>query len=220
MSTAPHLDTYLDLKGLEAIRERVAGKLGAKAAAEMAVRELTLTVAPEHVVEVLTFLRDDKSTRFTQLMDLCGVDYLGQKPDAQRFAVVYHLLSLEKNQRIRVKTYVAEGKTVPTVTGVFPAAGWYEREAYDMYGVVFEGNLDLRRLLTDYDFEGFPLRKDFPLEGHVEAYYDAAQGRVAYKPVDLPQEFRHFDKVSEWQGATGNAALAEEDKPFNPEEFR
>lgn len=220
MTTTPHLDTFLNLEALQTMQQYITSKMGDKVTAQLAVRELTLTTARENITQVLSFLRDEKQLRFTQLMDLCGVDYLGQKPASERFAVVYHLLSLEHNQRIRVKVYVAEGETVPTATSLFPAAGWYEREAYDMYGVVFEGNPDLRRILTDYDFEGFPLRKDFPLEGHVEAYYDSEQGRVAYKPVDLPQEFRHFDRVSGWKGATSNAALAEQDKPFNPDEFK
>lgn len=220
MSTQPHIDTHLNLEGLKAIEGHIVAKLDSKVSASMAVRELTLVTTPAEVIEVLKFLRDDRQTRFTQLMDICGVDYLTLRPETERFAVVYHLLSLEHNQRVRVKVFVADGQTLPTATQVYPSAGWYEREAYDMLGIVFEGHADLRRILTDYDFVGFPLRKDFPLEGHLEVYFDAAQGRVAYKPVDLPQEYRHFDRVSEWQGVTGNAGLAEQDKPFNPDEFK
>ncbi|PZP39652.1 MAG: NADH-quinone oxidoreductase subunit C [Pseudomonas fluorescens] len=196
-----------------------------KASAVLRVRELTLETAAEDVQALLTFLRDDKKLMFTQLIDLCGVDYLGyehaERPSHLRFAVVYHLLSMVHNQRIRVKVFLTESDlNVPTANGIFPAAGWYEREAYDMYGINFTGHPDLRRLLTDADFVGFPLRKDFPLEGHVEVYYDAKEKRVAYKPVDLPQELRHFDRVSEWKGMTGNAGLADADNTFNANEFK
>lgn len=219
MTTSPHIDTHLNLPGLHAVQEFVAKKFPS-ALTEVKVRELTVTVEPHHVPALLTFLRDDKRCTFTTLIDICGVDYLGVEPESRRFAVVYHLLSIEHNQRIRIKTYVADGQNVPTATSIFAAAGWYERETYDMVGIVFEGHPDLRRLLTDYGFVGFPLRKDFPLEGHVEVYYDAAEKRVAYKPVDLPQEFRHFDKVSEWEGMTGNAPLADADNTFNREDFK
>lgn len=221
MTTTPHIDTHLDLPGLKAMQEHVAKKLP-EALLELKVRELTITVEAENVPATLKLLRDDKKLQFTQLTDICGVDYLGAtQPHRARFAVVYHLLSMPHNQRIRVKAYLdATDPAVPTVTGLFAAAGWYERETYDMYGINFVGHPDLRRLLTDYDFVGHPLRKDFPLEGFVEVYYDAKEKRVAYKPVDLPQELRHFDRVSEWKGITGNTGLAETDNTFNSQEFK
>lgn len=224
MTTSPHMDAHLDLPGLQAIQAHITAKFP-QATATHAVRELTLQTAPENIPALIQFLHDDKKCQFTQLIDVCGVDYLGMeaavRPTQLRFAVVYHLLSLTHNQRIRVKTYLPEvDPAVPTVTGVHPSAGWYERETYDMYGITFTGHPDLRRLLTDYDFVGFPLRKDFPLEGHVEVYYDAKEKRVAYKPVDLPQELRHFDRVSEWQGMTGNAGLADADNTFSNKEFK
>jgi NADH-quinone oxidoreductase subunit C len=221
MTTAPHIDTHLDLPGLQALHKHLAAKFP-KAQATLAVRELTLTIQPAQLIALLTFLRDDPKCLFTQLIDVCGADYLGARElkNPTRFAVVYHLLSMAHNQRIRVKVLVEEGATIPTATGLFPAAGWYERETYDMYGIVFAGHPDLRRILTDYGFVGFPLRKDFPLEGHVEVYYDATEKRVAYKPVDLPQEFRHFDRISEWSGMTGNTGLADSDNTFTKEEFK
>lgn len=221
MTTAPHIDTHLDRKALQALARHVKKAFPKLESGINAVRELTLTVPAAQLPQALQFLRDDGACRFTQLMDVCGVDYLGHTPaQPRRFAVVYHLLSLSLNQRIRVKVWLDDGQTVPTATNLFAAAGWFEREAYDMYGIVFEGHPDLRRILTDYDFVGFPLRKDFPLQGHVEVYYDVSEQRVAYKPVDLPQNFRHFDRVSEWQGITGNTGLADTDNTFNNEEFK
>jgi NADH-quinone oxidoreductase subunit C len=213
------MDAHLDLAGLVELRDYIADKLKVPFLFEN--REVTLLVEAARLPEVLQELRDNPRCQFTQLMDICGVDYLGFQPaQPKRFAVVYHLLSLTHNQRIRVKVYLKDGETIPSCVPLFVGAGWYERETYDMYGIVFDGNPDLRRILTDYDFVGFPLRKDFPLEGHVEVYYDAQQKRVAYKPVDLPQEFRHFDRVSEWQGMTGNVQLADEDNEFRKEEFK
>ncbi len=221
MTTTPHIDTHLDLPGLKAMQDYLAKKLP-DAILEIAVRELTITVAADNVPFTIKLLRDDKKLLFTQLTDVCGVDYLGAKQlHPARFAVVYHLLSMPHNQRVRVKTYLdATNPAVPTITSLHAAAGWYERETYDMYGINFVGHPDLRRLLTDYDFVGHPLRKDFPLEGFVEVYYDAKEKRVAYKPVDLPQELRHFDRVSEWKGITGNTGLAETDNTFNSQEFK
>lgn len=224
MTTSPHIDTHLDLPGLQAMQAYIE-KSFKLATATLAVRELTLETTPENIPALIKFLHDDKKCQFTLLMDVCGVDYMGyqhsERPSRLRFAVVYHLLSLTHNQRIRVKTYTEENHPeVPTITHLHASAGWYEREAYDMYGITFTGHPDLRRLLTDYDFEGFPLRKDFPLEGHVEVYYDAKEKRVAYKPVDLPQELRHFDRVSEWQGMTGNTGLADADNTFSPKDFK
>ena len=159
--------------------------------------ELTLNVKREHIVSVLRFLRDDEMCRFSVLVDICGVDWPGRLP---RFDVVYHLLSLHKNQRVRVKLGVEEGEQVESVTDLYPAAGWFERETFDMYGIFFNGHPDLRRLLTDYGFEGFPLRKDFPLTGFVEVRYNEELKRVVYEPVKLTQEFRNFDFLSPWEG--------------------
>lgn len=160
--------------------------------------ELTLLARTDAVVRVLTFLRDDSNCQFRLLMDVCGVDY-PERP--QRFDVVYHLLSLKQDQRVRVKVRADESTPVPSVTGVFSSAGWFERETWDMYGVMFSGHPDLRRILTDYGFEGHPLRKDFPLTGFVEVRYDEEQKRVVYEPVTLTQEFRRFDFMSPWEGA-------------------
>jgi len=143
-------------------------------------------------------LRDDANCLFKVLVDLCGVDY----PDRdQRFEVVYNLLSLRHNQRVRVKISTDEATPAPTAIEVFSAAGWFEREAWDLYGIMFADNPDLRRILTDYGFEGHPLRKDFPLTGHVEVRYDEEQKRVVYEPVQLAQDFRSFDFMSPWEGA-------------------
>lgn len=159
--------------------------------------ELTLIGASEDIVALLTFLRDDPQCRFVSLVDICGADY----PERlRRFDVVYHLLSPTQNQRIRIKIATGEEETVPSVTGVFPGADWFEREAYDFYGILFTGHPDLRRILTDYGFEGHPLRKDFPLTGFVEVRYDDEAKRVIYEPVTLRQEFRDFDFLSPWEG--------------------
>ena len=161
------------------------------------VGEITLTVKREEIVNILKALRDTPKLEYQQLMEMAGVDY----PDrAERFEVVYHLLSLTMNRRIRVKISTDEATPVPTVTTLWPNAGWLEREVYDMYGVTFAGNSDLRRILTDYGFEGFPQRKDFPLTGHVELRYSEAEKRVVYEPVSLPQDFRSFDFLMPWEG--------------------
>jgi len=162
-----------------------------------AVGEISVGVKRESIVDVLRALRDTPSLEYQQLMEIAGVDY----PDrAERFAIVYHLLSLTRNRRIRVKVRTDEATPVPSVVSLWPNAGWLEREVYDMYGVTFAGNPDLRRILTDYGFEGFPQRKDFPLTGHVELRYSEAEKRVVYEPVDLPQDFRAFDFLMPWQG--------------------
>jgi NADH-quinone oxidoreductase subunit C len=178
--------------------EYIAGKLGA-AIVRWWVKhgELTLLAETQKIVPVLKMLRDDGRCRFEVLIDICGVDWPAR---ARRFDVVYHLLSPRMNQRIRVKVETDESTPVPSVVAVFPAANWYEREAYDMYGILFSGHPDLRRLLTDYGFQGYPLRKDFPLTGYVEVRYDDRQKRVVYEPVKLPQEFRLFDFESPWEG--------------------
>jgi NADH-quinone oxidoreductase subunit C len=161
--------------------------------------ELTITVAREAIVDVLTKLRDGPACKFEILIDICGVDYPARP---NRFDVVYHLLSPRLNQRIRVKLETNESDAVPSAIPVFPAANWFEREAYDMYGILFSGHPDLRRLLTDYGFQGHPLRKDFPLTGHVEVRYDDEAKRVVYEPVKLAQDFRSFDFESPWEAAS------------------
>jgi NADH-quinone oxidoreductase subunit C len=159
--------------------------------------QLTLAVKRDAVVPMLTHLRDDPGLRFELLIDIAGVDY----PDRpERFEIVYQLLSLKYNRRIRVKVSTDEASPVPSVTGVYKSAGWYEREAYDLFGVFFADHPDLRRILTDYGFEGHPMRKDFPLTGYVEVRYDEEQRRVVYEPVRLKQEFRSFDFLSPWEG--------------------
>jgi NADH-quinone oxidoreductase subunit C len=167
-----------------------------QSAAQIVRGELTLTAEASRIAEILTVLRDDPKCQFEILIDICGVDY-PQRP--QRFEVVYHLLSPRLNQRIRVKVSTDEATPVPSVLPVFPAANWYEREAYDMFGILFSGHPDLRRLLTDYGFQGYPLRKDFPLTGYVETRYNDEKKRVVYEPVKLTQEFRSFDFESPWE---------------------
>lgn len=196
-----------DWKTLVREQEQALRELGEHVAASLpteviewsvAKAELTVRVQAERIVKVLTFLRDDGNCQFTQLMDVCGVDWPARP---QRFDVVYHLLSLKLNQRIRVKVETDEETPVPSVTGVFSSAGWFEREVWDMYGVMFSGHPDLRRILSDYGFEGHAQRKDFPLTGYVEVRYDNEQKRVVYEPVQLSQEFRRFDFMSPWEGA-------------------
>jgi len=162
------------------------------------VGEITLVVRRDAVVEACRALRDTPGLEYQQLMEIAGVDY-PQRPE--RFELVYHLLSLTMNRRIRVKVSTDEANPVPSITGLWPVAGWLEREVFDMYGVGFSGNPDLRRILTDYGFEGYPQRKDFPLTGHVELRYSEAEKRVVYEPVSLPQDFRTFDFLMPWQGA-------------------
>ncbi len=161
-----------------------------------------LQVAAPDIAQVLTYLRDEPGLRFAQLVDLCAVDY-PERPS--RFEVVYHLLSVAHNRRVRVKVAVPEDTPVPSVVEVFPAAGWYEREVWDLFGIAFEGHPDLRRILTDYGFQGHPLRRDFPLSGKVEVRYDDGLKRVVYEPVHLPQAFREFDFESPWEGAPPTA---------------
>jgi len=185
----------------EALRELesyVAEKLGERVAAStVAYGDLTIEVAAGDIVDVLNFLRRDAQCQFINIIDICGVDYPAR---TKRFEVVYHLLSPRQNQRIRVKVATDEDTPVPSACGVFPGADWFEREAYDLYGILFSGHPDLRRLLTDYGFEGHPLRKDFPLTGFVEVRYDDEAKRVVYEPVELKQEFRNFDFLSPWEG--------------------
>ncbi|GEP00805.1 NADH-quinone oxidoreductase subunit C [Methylobacterium haplocladii] len=183
---------------LNALAERVTGALGpAVTSTKIAHGELTLTVQASDIVYALTYLRDDPACAFRCFIDICGADYPER---AKRFDVVYHLLSLRHNARIRLKVLTDEVTPVPSVISVFPAANWFERETYDLYGILFSGHPDLRRLLTDYGFEGHPLRKDFPLTGFVEVRYDQDEARVVYEPVKLVQEFRNFDFLSPWEG--------------------
>lgn len=159
--------------------------------------EVGVTVTRPALIDVMLKLRDDPALRFNQLIDICGVDY----PDrAERFDVVYQLLSMAKNVRLRVKVTTDARSPVPSLTSVWPVAGWYERETWDCYGVLFDGNPDLRRILTDYGFEGHPFRKDFPLTGYVELRYSEEHKRVVYEPVKLAQDFRSFDFLSPWEG--------------------
>jgi NADH-quinone oxidoreductase subunit C len=176
------------------IGEKLEGKIGD---AVVAYGELTLSVEPVDIVGVMNFLRRDVQCQFISIIDICGVDYPSR---AKRFDVVYHLLSPRQNQRIRVKVMADEDTLVPSVTEVFSGADWFEREAYDLYGILFSGHPDLRRILTDYGFEGHPLRKDFPLTGFVQVRYDDEVKRVVYEPVELRQEFRNFDFLSPWEG--------------------
>jgi NADH-quinone oxidoreductase subunit C len=164
---------------------------------EITFGELTLSVSLEQIVPVITFLRDDPRCKFTTFIDVCGVDYPER---GKRFDVVYHLLSMQLNHRIRLRVQTDATTAVPSIAGIFPCADWFEREAFDMYGILFSGHPDLRRILTDYGFQGFPLRKDFPLSGTVEVRYDPEQQRVVYEPVKLPQAFRNFDFLSPWEG--------------------
>ena len=175
----------------------VAGSSGLVEGFAVALNELTIRARAESVVEVLTYLRDDPNLRFHQLMDLCAADY-PQRP--KRFDVVYHLLSMTKNHRIRLKVQTDEDTAVPSAVSVFPGAEWFEREAFDMYGVFFSDHPDLRRILTDYGFHGYPLRKDFPMTGYVEVRYDDELKRVVYEPVKSV-EFRNWDFLSPWEGA-------------------
>lgn len=166
----------------------------------------TLTVERSSLIHVLTYLRDEDHLGFVQLLDICGVDYLGR---TLRFDVVYHLLSLVHNARLRLKVHVEEGMPVPSVVSVYSNANWWEREVFDLYGIPFENHPDLRRILTDYGFEGHPLRKDFPLTGYVEVRYDDTEKRVVTEPLRLPKAFRTFDFESPWQGMDKAVAQAQ-----------
>lgn len=160
--------------------------------------ELTLNIAPASLVSFVEFLKSDPNCRFSTLIDITAVDHPQREA---RFDIVYHFLSMYQNHRVRVKLAIREEDMVPSITPVHPAAGWFEREVFDMFGVIFTGHDDLRRILTDYGFRGHPLRKDFPTTGYVEVRYDEAQKRVVYEPVDLVQEYRNFDFMSPWEGA-------------------
>ena len=191
-------DAQNNIQDLSVLRDAITNGLGnVISSTEIIKGELIINVARESIVKVLIFLRDDVNCQFKMLMELCGVDY----PEREdRFDVVYCLLSLTLNQRVRVKTQTNTSSAVPSVTGVFNAANWWEREAWDLFGIYFSDHPDLRRILSDYGFEGHPLRKDFPLTGYVEVRYDDEQKRVVYEPVKLSQEFRNFDFLSPWEG--------------------
>ncbi len=184
--------------GLEDLRELILGrKRDSTLSAEIVRGELVVTIPVAAAAEFAQFLQRDSNCQFTTLIDITAVDYPQRE---QRFEMVYHFLSMPLNQRIRVKAAVGEWEMVPSITGSHPSADWYEREVYDMYGVVFSGHPDLRRILTDYGFRGHPLRKDFPTTGYVEMRYDEGQKRVIYEPVKLSQEYRQFDFLSPWEG--------------------
>jgi NADH-quinone oxidoreductase subunit C len=184
---------------LRELGEHIGGAIGDDLRSwQVAFGELTISAHAPRIAHVLKFLRDDTLCRFVQLIDLCGVDYPQRM---KRFDVVYHLLSMHNNSRVRVKIEAGEEDVVPSVRDIYPCADWFEREAFDMYGLIFAGHTDLRRILTDYGFTGHPLRKDFPLTGEVEVRYDDQQKRVVYEPVKLVQEFRNFDYLSPWEGA-------------------
>ena len=184
---------------LKELGDYISGSLGDVVTdVECRLDELIITIKRKDILRVLKFLRDDANCQFKQLMDLCGVDF---PEEDERFCVVYNLLSLTHNNRIRVKTWTDENTPVASATQLFSSAGWWERETWDLYGIYFADHPDLRRILTDYGFEGHPLRKDFPLTGYVELRYDDEQKRVVYEPVHLTQEFRTFDFLSPWEGA-------------------
>ncbi|MBL8792160.1 MAG: NADH-quinone oxidoreductase subunit C [Rhizobiales bacterium] len=183
---------------LAAIADHAKARLGgAILGARIAYDELTVLTDAANIVSVLTFLRDDSECRFVSFIDVTAVDYPERE---KRFEVVYHLLSPYRNTRIRIKLEAGEADDVPSIVDVFPGANWFEREVYDMFGIVFSGHPDLRRMLSDYGFQGHPLRKDFPTTGYVEVRYDEEQKRVVYEPVKLVQEFRQFDYLSPWEG--------------------
>lgn len=182
------------------LADHIAESLGESITGHAIIRgELVVSARRADIVRVLRFLRDDPECRFQMLVDLCGADWPAR---ADRFDVVYNLLSLRQNSRVRVKVTTDENTPVPSVIEIFSAAGWFERETWDMYGILFDGNPDLRRILTDYGFDGHPQRKDFPLTGHVELRYDSALRRVVYEPVQLVQDFRSFDNLSPWEAMT------------------
>ncbi|KKB09596.1 NADH-quinone oxidoreductase subunit C [Devosia chinhatensis] len=192
------MDETIVVDPLVMLGEHVAASLGeAVAGFEVAFGDLAITVQRDAIVDVVTFLRDDAKCRFISFVDVCGADYPARE---HRFDVVYHFLSPHLNQRIRVKLETSEDLLVPSICSVFPGADWFERETYDLYGITFSGHPDLRRILTDYGFDGHPLRKDFPLTGFVEVRYDEERKRVVYEPVKLTQEFRSFDYLSPWEG--------------------
>lgn len=198
---------------LKTLGENIVDRLGGGVESfEFAQDELVLKAKRDEIVNVLTHLRDDGACRFTQLVDVTAADYPSRP---ERFEVVYNLLSITNNTRVRVKVPASEETLVPSATAVFRSANWFEREVWDMYGILFSGHPDLRRILTDYGFEGHPQRKDFPLTGYVELRYDEEQKRVVYEPVKLTQDFRNFDYLSPWEGMT-DIQLPGDEKAVKP----
>ena len=192
--------TTMDTQALSDLAAHIEGRMpDAVRSWHVKVGELTLLAERDHVLTLLRFLRDDQQCNFETLIDICGVDYPER---SERFEVVYHLLSMRMNHRIRIRIRTDEETAVPSSVAVWPSANWFEREAFDMYGIQFSDHPDLRRILTDYGFEGFPLRKDFPLTGHYEVRFDDLEKRVVYEPVKLTQEYRNFDFLSPWEGMT------------------
>ena len=192
--------TMMDTQALSDLAAHIEGRMpDAVRSSQIHVGELTLLAERDHIVPLLRFLRDDQQCNFETFIDVCGVDYPER---SERFEVVYHLLSMRMNHRIRVRIRTDEETAVPSIVSLWPVANWFEREAFDMYGIQFSDHPDLRRILTDYGFEGWPLRKDFPLTGHYEVRYDDLEKRVIYEPVKLAQEYRNFDFLSPWEGMT------------------
>lgn len=192
------IDEAIQPDRLQALGEHIVKSLGeAVMGSEISFGQLTITVQRDSIVDVVTFLRDDPLCRFIAFLDVCGVDFPERD---ERFEVVYHFLSPHLNQRVRIKLSADDETPVPSITNVFAGANWFEREAYDLYGILFSGHPDLRRILTDYGFDGHPLRKDFPMTGFVEVRYDEERKRVVYEPVKLGQEWRSFDYLSPWEG--------------------
>ena len=208
MPETPRQVPVADVDPVIALGESIAARAGAGVQGHaVAFGELTVMVAPASIVEIVALLRADAAWRFSTLVDITAVDYPGRP---ERFEVVWHFLSMYANRRVRLKARVAEEAMVPSITSVHPSANWFEREVFDMFGIVFSGHPDLRRLLTDYGFRGHPLRKDFPTTGYTEVRYDEVQKRVVYEPVRLVQEYRNFDFLSPWEG--GAYALPGDEK--------
>ncbi|AUH35036.1 NADH-quinone oxidoreductase subunit C [Paracoccus tegillarcae] len=190
---------YPDIEALAELAEHIANRRANDVAdTQIANDELTVTITAAGVFDLVEFLRTDTNCRFSTLVDITAVDYPSRPA---RFDVVWHLLSMYRNQRIRLKASIREDELVPSLIGIFPCANWFEREVFDMFGILFSGHPDLRRLLTDYGFRGHPLRKDFPTTGYVEVRYDEVEKRVVYEPVNLVQEYRQYDFLSPWEGA-------------------
>ena len=192
------MPVYPDIDALDQLAEHIKLRRGDEILeTHVAFGELTVTASLSGLVDLIEFLRSDNSCRFSTLVDMTAVDYPER---AQRFDVVWHLLSMYQNHRIRVKVAIREDEIVPSLVRIYPCANWFEREVFDMFGILFSGHPDLRRILTDYGFSGFPLRKDFPTTGYVELRYDESEKRVVYEPVRLTQEYRQFDFLSPWEG--------------------
>lgn len=214
-----HIAKHLTPASLDALATAVREKLTDLISDVTIVNgQVRATVLSANLIKMLKKLRDGKDFKFTQLIDITAVDWTPDDSKPQDFCVVYQLLSLTLNQRLMLYVWADGTKPMPSVTELFNSANWYEREVYDMFGLEFAGHPDLRRLLTDYDFDGHPLRKDFPVEGKVEVYYDTKEERVAYKPVDLPQQWRDMHTDQRWQAMTGNSDRA--DTVFDEGEFK